>query len=87
MKIKCMIEPIPAPRTNARAVASVGVRDEIARWSLNVSFGGSEKEDPCESEDMSWMGRGVGKRSLRRWYKRMNDETMGKDRGFDRRYV
>ena len=37
IKIRWRIEPIPAPITKAKIVASVGVRDEIAFWSLGVS--------------------------------------------------
>jgi len=37
MKIRWRIEPIPAPMTKAKIVASVGVREEIARWRLDVS--------------------------------------------------
>jgi len=37
IKIKWRIEPIPAPITKAKIVASVGVRDEIALWRLDVS--------------------------------------------------
>jgi hypothetical protein len=37
MKIKWRIEPIPAPMTKAKIVASVGVREEIAFWRLGVS--------------------------------------------------
>lgn len=37
MKIKWRIDPIPAPMTKAKIVASVGVRDEIALSSLGVS--------------------------------------------------
>lgn len=37
MKIKWRIDPIPAPMTKAKIVASVGVRDESALSSLGVS--------------------------------------------------
>ena len=37
MKIKWRIDPIPAPMTKAKIVASVGVREEIALSSLGVS--------------------------------------------------
>jgi hypothetical protein len=37
MKIRWRMDPIPAPITKAKIVASVGVRDEIARWRLGVS--------------------------------------------------
>ena len=44
MKIRCRIEPIPAPMTKAKIVASVGVREEIAFWSLGVSDLRAERE-------------------------------------------
>jgi len=37
MKIRWRIEPIPAPSTNDRVVASIGVREEMAWWSLGFS--------------------------------------------------